>query len=564
MMGVRHGIAGCLIFMGCSAEDAPFQQDILLADGVARQVGAEIESKLLGPVAAGDSAQAMEALSPDFQGRFPRLDAGRVVADDGLDLRVYAERDGDNMDRTELVAVLVEHTEGWVSAERLSFDCDRFFLDLAGEHARGRAEVRMGGVSAAGGRVDLRVKCDVELVRDESHGWRLTRLVAFEGARVEGGRAPFVEVSGAFGFTFNDSARNRSMIQEAIDEHRTLALGGLTALDWNRDGFWDLIATRQNQESVLFVNDGSGGFVRGSLPLDAPLECSNFLLWFDLDGDGLEELVGSTPLEYEGDHARLGLWTRRGGEWERVEGALEFPNPVGLRHIAIPTLVPCDVNADGLIDLFAGAYGDANSRGDDFNTVLALDGGDNHLFINQGDLHFSEESRERGLSGTQYTFVVQPFDFDGDGDLDLFEGNDFGPNVLWENDGSGRFRADRASILSGESAYTMGATLADPDNTGEWSLYISNMFSEAGNRIASLAAGLSDDMRARMLIIANGNMLYSRGPNGEWSEQARAWHCNNGEWAWGTNFCDLDNDGDKDLLVTNGFTSHSQRELPDW
>ena len=173
MMGVRHGIAGCLIFMGCSAEDAPFQQDILLADGVARQVGAEIESKLLGPVSAGDSAQAMEALSPDFQGRFPRLDAGRVVADDGLDLRVYAERDGENMDRTGLVAVLVEHTEGWVSGERLSFDCDRFFLDLAGEHARGRAEVRMGGVNAAGGRVDLRVECEVELVRDESHGWRL-------------------------------------------------------------------------------------------------------------------------------------------------------------------------------------------------------------------------------------------------------------------------------------------------------------------------------------------------------------------------------------------------------
>ncbi|MAF65468.1 MAG: hypothetical protein CMJ84_07405 [Planctomycetes bacterium] len=562
-MGSRNAIT-ILVLLGCAAEEAPFQQDILLADGVARQVGAELQAKLLEPVVAGKLDVAVTALTRDFEGSFPRRGGGREVANDGLDLRVYTEHDAEAVDRSGLVEVLAEHAEGWASGDRLSFDTDRFFLDLAGEHAHGRASVRLGGTRLDGGRADLRVECEVELVRDEEYGWRIALLHAHEGARAEGGVPPFVEVSGALGFTFNESARNRSMIQEAIDEHRTLALGGLTALDWNRDGFWDLIATRQTQESVLFLNDGHGGFVRGDLPIDAPLECSNFLLWFDLDGDGLEELVGTTPLEYEGDHARLGLWTRRAGHWTRVEGALEFPNPVGLRHIAIPTLVPFDADGDGLVDLFAGAYGDANSRGDDFNTVLALDGGDNHLFVNHGDLRFSEESSTRGLSGTQYTFVAQPFDFDADGDLDLFEGNDFGPNVLWENDGDGHFRADRASVLSGESAYTMGATLADPDNTGEWSLYISNMFSEAGNRIASLAAGLSDDMRTRMLIIANGNMLYTRGSDGEWTEQARELHCNNGEWAWGTNYCDLDNDGDKDLIVTNGFTSHSQRELPDW
>lgn len=559
-----------IAFLGIGAcsqgepEEGPYVRDILQADGVARSVGKEIEAELLHGVVAGETELALESLAEDFHGHFPRRDAGRTVANDGLDLRLYGKEDMLELGREEFAALLGEHVAGWESAGRLAFESERFYLSETGDRAHGVGEIRVAGQTTDGGRVDVHVEGDFELVLQPDLGWQLTRFEGHDGTRVEGGPPPFVEVSAALGFHFNESPTNRAMMQAAIDEHRTLALGGLTALDWNRDGFWDLIGTTTRQQSVLFLNDGVGGFVRKELPVKEPHDCSNFMLWFDLDGDGLEELVGSQPIAYEGDRARLGIYTRRDGEWVLLDRALEFPNPVGRRHVAMPTIVPCDVDGDGLVDLIAGTYGDAKSRGEDFNTVLAHDGGDNHLFMNRGGLEFSEESEARGIHGTQYTFVVQPFDFDGDGDTDLFEGNDFGPNVLWVNDGTGHFRADRESILSGESAYTMGVTLADYDNTGQWSMYIANMFSEAGNRIASLADGLSDEMRAKMFTIASGNMLYAQGKDGGWSERGHALHCNKGEWAWGTNFCDLDNDGDRDLIVTNGFTSHSQEELPDW
>jgi hypothetical protein len=157
------------------------------------------------------------------------------------------------------------------------------------------------------------------------------------------------------------------------------------------------------------------------------------------------------------------------------------------------------------------------------------------------------------------------FDFDADGDEDIWEGNDFGPNVLWENDGGGHFHERADSDFAGHSAYTMGVSLADYDNEGAWSLYAANMSSEAGQRICAIADGIDEPMRARIEGIASGGALYRQSPDGKsWPRVPGAAGTWEGEWSWGSVFFDVDGDGDEDLYVTNGFTSHSRPELPDW
>ena len=148
-------------------------------------------------------------------------------------------------------------------------------------------------------------------------------------------------------------------------------------------------------------------------------------------------------MTYRDGEAWMGIHTRRDGEW------VYLPPRAGVRQPArrpaqrgAVSLAAGDVNGDGRLDLFLGGY-QTNRSGSPgvFNRVDANDGADNLLFVNHGGLRFTEESDARGVTGTRYTYVAQFFDFDADGDLDLFEGNDFGRNVVWDNRGGGAFRA---------------------------------------------------------------------------------------------------------------------------
>ena len=548
---------------------ATWVTDLARSEAAARALQEDLARSLLAGLGSDDPRLAVAAFAPGFRGRFPAPDDGRPAPGAGAgagDLVVRRFGPGGRpVDGAGLVQLLRGHLGG-ARPTRRALEADRFWLEPEGGAAVARFELRLAGELGPGGaRVDLRVTCDARALLDPRGTWTLTRLEARGGTRVENPGPRFRDVTAEVGLCYNVSAANRRTLQAFVDTHVTFALGGLSAVDWNRDGFWDLIGTRRGQLATLFLNDGAGGFLPEPLPVAAPLQCGSFLLWVDLDGDGLEELVDTAVLGYEGDRAWCGLYTREDGEWVHRPRALEFPNPLGLRRLATQTLVPFDADGDGDLDLFLGVYGGERSRGEHYNTVEAHDGADNHLFVNRGQLLFSEESEARGISGTQYTYVATAFDFDSDGDADLLEGNDFGPNVLWENDGTGCFQPNGSLGLDGVPAYTMGATLADYDNSGRWSLYLSNMSSEEGGRMVPLANGLSDSMRATVATIARGNMLYTRDPTtGRWEERAQALGCNEGEWAWGCTFFDVDDDGDRDLFVTNGFASHARRDAPDW
>lgn len=567
----------------CGADRAPagafpipepeaFERDFDANQELARKLEEGPLGALRVAAERGNAAPLNGALTEDFEARFPSIQQTVPLQDATLEILELPPGKVEAIGGGAFADAWLSHVQPWRRRERATLDIQRLRLaaDAGGlppgvaARATGQARIFLGGEYPRGDRCSLRVEVAFEALRNTAGTWRLARLDLLEGERVRGGPETFRPISQETGFSYHLAPRNRDLIQSFVDEHFTLALGGLTALDWNKDGFWDLLATSQGQLSTLFVNDGNGGFVHELLPVDAPHEAASFLLYVDLDGDGVEELVSSRVLSYEGGVARCGLYTKAGGFWNLKADTFELPNPVGLRRLAVQTLVPFDANGDGLLDLFFAVYGSALSRGEDYNSVEAHDGADNHLFINQGDLTFVEESEARGISGNQYTYVATAFDFDGDGDQDLFEGNDFGPNIVWLNDGKGHFTADTKLGIAGDSAYSMGVTLGDYDNTGRWSLYVSNMSSSAGMRMIDLPADLEDPLRERVRVIVSGNRLFQQQPSGGWAEHAASARCDDAGWAWGSVFVDLDNDGDQELFSTNGFTSHASPELPDW
>ncbi|MGD2018138.1 MAG: FG-GAP-like repeat-containing protein [Planctomycetota bacterium] len=556
---------------------APIVTDLERSEAEALRLERDLLALVLEPLASGNLERAARGCEDaDFLGAVPSLGAPEAAA--GLEVRWLQPATEAWTSPAEFLPRLRSIGASTDAPDRVELELDRFELAAAGDRATARARLRWAGLDgAAPDRVDLTLFAEVEARCAPGEDWRLSRILPCApdplhplgaGHRLRAAHpARYVDRTVEVGLTFGTSAANERLLQDFVDRHRTLTLGGLSVVDFDRDGFDDLIATRSNESTLLFRNDGVGGFVPIPLPMERLADRPAFVLFVDLDGDGLEEIVASETSRYRGAQAFAGLWTRTDaapGTWRHLPEAFALPNPVGLRRLAVQTVAPLDVEGDGDLDLFLAVYGSGESRGPDYNTVEAHDGADNHLLINQGGLRFTEESEARGITGTGYTYVALAFDADHDGDTDLFEGNDFGPNVLWRNEG-GRFVADDAMGLGGVSAYTMGAALADLECDGRWDLYVSNMSSEEGARMVPLAPRLSESMRARVDTIARGNALHSEpAAGGPWPDRARALGVNEAEWAWGCQFVDVNGDGAQELAVTNGFASHRDRTLGDW
>ena len=78
-----------------------------------------------------------------------------------------------------------------------------------------------------------------------------------------------------------------------------------------------------------------------------------------------------------------------------------------------------------------------------------------------------------------------------------------------------------------------------------------------------LAESVSEKTRALLKVAAQGNQLFTM-KSGGWQDDGVALGVNEAGWAWGSSFVDIDNDGDKEIFVTNGNTSHRDPDAPDF
>ena len=115
-----------------------------------------------------------------------------------------------------------------------------------------------------------------------------------------------------------------------------------------------------------------------------------------------------------------------------------------------------------------------------------------------------------------------------------------------------------------DAASGMSVTWGDFNRDGWPDLYVGNMFSAAGNRVAYQRRfgdnRFGDDV-ARYQRMARGNTLFAASPAGaEFQDVSLRHGVNMGRWTWGSQFVDLNNDSYLDLVVANGFLTSERRD----
>ncbi|MFN0130560.1 MAG: FG-GAP repeat domain-containing protein [Verrucomicrobiales bacterium] len=335
---------------------------------------------------------------------------------------------------------------------------------------------------------------------------------------------------------------------------------GLALGDVNGDGLDDVYVCEPGglpNRLLVHVADGSLIDASSLSGTDFRLQTQS-ALFVDLDNDGDQDLVLATTLG-----VILMANDGRGNFVVKASRLVAEAGPV--------SVCAADFDLDGDLDLYVGCYSLRNSNVDGVQILGrpipyhdANNGGRNLLLRNDRDWRFTEATLELGLdvNNRRFTLAASWEDYDGDGDPDLYVANDYGRNNLYRNDrqpdGSIRFvDAAREAGVEDISA-GMSVSWADADNDGDRDLYVSNMWSSAGNRIAyqrNFQAGADAGRRAEFQRHARGNSLFLNNGDGTFADASVAAGVTMGRWAWGSRFADLNNDGSQDIVVANGFIS---------
>ncbi len=365
------------------------------------------------------------------------------------------------------------------------------------------------------------------------------------------------------GIYFNNIIEENSK-HNMVDYFYVYNGGGVAIGDINNDSLPDLFFTGNMVNDELYLNKGNFKFEKITSSAGIKHEgWSTGVTMADVNGDGLLDIYICRSGNYSKNERKNLLYINK-GNLTFEEQAETF----GIGDEGYSTQASFfDYDKDGDLDLFLLNH--TNEIKDPNNIKPPVTDGtglaNDRLYKNNGDNNgFTDTTIESGITKDGFGLGVAISDINDDGWPDIFVTNDFIANdYLYINNHDGTFQESSRQTLDHVSHFSMGTDLADINNDGKVDAFTLDMLPQDNYHRKKMAGSLNYNffnwslelgylpqyMRNTLqLNLGNGNKGLPL-----FAEIGQLSGVDATDWSWGPLFADFDNDGYKDLFITNGY-----------